>query len=379
MIYLDHCATTKPCPEAVAAVTQAMTEDFWNPSSMYKPARGIARKMEAAFRSLAADLGCEPDELIQTSCATEASNMALKGLYSRYGSRLNTIIASEADHDATLATLKYLGQQGARIILLKPLKNGLLDPDDLAHVLDERSLCVSVLTVNNETGVKQDLAALNEVIRRKAPQCYIHADMVQAWGKCAFQLSKMDIDLASFSAHKIHGPKGVGLLYKRRKVTPDIFIHGGGQQHGWRSGTENWPLLAGMAAASSVQSKTFAARHEKVCRLHERLIRGLQETGAVISFPAAIEAIVSVSWPGLKAETLLHMLEEEEVYVSTSSACQAGSGAVSHVLKACRMDKKQAEGTLRLSLDAENTEDEIDRFLEILGRQLARLKTWGML
>ena len=264
MIYLDHSATTKPYKEVCDTVCRALREDFWNPASMYRPAAAVAGKMKTAFASLASDLGCEPSELIQTSCATEASNMALKGLFSRYGTRLNTIIATEADHDATLSTLNYLEQHGARIILLKPLKNGLIDPDDLEHVLDERTLCVSLLWVNNETGVVQDLETLCKVIRRKAPECFIHADMVQAWGKIDFSLQDLDVDLASFSAHKIHGPKGTGLLYKRKKVIPDVLIHGGGQQNGWRSGTENWPLLAGMAKASAMQKESFARRKERV-------------------------------------------------------------------------------------------------------------------
>lgn len=378
MIYLDHCATTKPYPEVCRTVAEAMEKDFWNPSAMYKPAKETARLMEEAFALLASDLGCLPEELIQTSCATEASNTVFKGLYARYGSRLNTLIASEADHDATLSTLKYLEQKGARVILLKPLKNGLLDPEDLRQVLDERSLCVSILHVNNETGIVQDTQALIDVIKEKAPQCYIHLDMVQAWGRMPIRLHKMQADFASFSAHKIHGPKGVGLLYKRAKVTPDILIHGGGQQRGWRSGTENWPALAGMAKAAEIQSETYESRKEKTEALSAQMKEGLRELGGIISFPEAVPEIISVSFPGLRGETLLHMLEEKEVYVSTSSACQAGSGAVSHVLKACRMDRRQAEGTLRISLDADNSPAEITEFLRILGEQLEQLKAWKM-
>lgn len=378
MIYLDHAATTRPYPEVVETVCQAMGEDFWNPSSMYKPSREIARRMKDAMIRLAMGLGCEPDELIQTSCATEATNMALKGLFSRSGRRLNTIIATEADHDATLETLRYLEGQGARVILLKPTREGLIDPEELEKALDEKTLAVSILYVNNETGVCQPLETLTGLIRSKAPQAFIHADMVQAWGKLPLNLKRSGVDLASFSAHKIHGPKGVGLLYKSQKTMPDPLIHGGGQQRGWRSGTENWASLAGMAKASELQFLSFEERKAKVTDLSRKLREGLTELGAVLSFPDALPEITSASFPGLRGETLLHMLEDEEIYVSTSSACQSGSGAISHVLKACRMDKKKAQGTLRISVDAANTAEEIDTFLRVLRLKLDQLKAWQM-
>lgn len=378
MVYLDHCATTKPYPDVIRAVSDALEEDFWNPASNYKPAKDVSRKMSEAFASLASDLSCEPDELIQTSGATEATNMALKGLFTRYGRRLDTLIASEADHDATLSTLNFLSQQGARVLFLKPLRRGNLDPEDLEQVLDEKTLCVSILWVNNETGTVQDLETLTELIRRKAPQAYIHVDMVQAWGRLDFRLRDLDIDLASFSAHKIHGPKGTGLLYKRRNVMLDPLIHGGGQQNGLRSGTDSWPLLAGMAKASEIQKRTFAERKERVKKLSSEMKAGLKRLGGELNFPEALPEIISVSFPGLRAETLIHMLDDQAVYVSNSSACQAGSKAVSHVLRALSLDKKKAQGTLRISLDASDSEEDVKAALEAIERSLGQLKAWSM-
>lgn len=376
MIYLDHAATTKPYPEVTEAVRAAMAEDFYNPSSLYRPAKAVEKQEQRAFATLAETLGCEPEELVQTSSATEATNHALKGLFSRYGKRLNRIIATASDHDATLSTLTYLAAHGADVVLLTPGRDGLIDPAKLSSALTDKTLAVSLLLVNNESGVVQDFASLIPLIRERAPKAYVHADLVQAWGKMKVNLHALDVDLASFSAHKIHGPKGVGLLYHKKSVLPDPLIHGGGQQKGFRSGTDNWPLLSGMAVAAAGQDATLAERLEKILKSRTYLEIELQKLGGVVNFPGSVPAIMSVAFPGLKGETLVHMLEEQDIYLSTSSACHAGSKA-SHVLRACKVPAEQAAGTLRISLDAENSREELETFVKTLSACIEQLKRWA--
>lgn len=376
MIYLDHSATSKMYPEVIDAVHRSMKEDFFNPASLYKSGKDLQRKMDDCFASLANILGCSAKELIQTSGATESINTALKGLYSWHGKRLNRFVALASDHDASLSCLKYLEKKGAEVILLKPNRDGSIPEDQLLESLTDKVLCVSLLYVNNESGILLDINRIVSLIRKHAPQAYIHGDFVQAWGKISFQLDQLDIDLASFSGHKIHGPKGVGLLYVRDGILLDPLIHGGGQQDGRRSGTDNLALLEGITIAAQIQKESFQARKEKVFALHEQLLSGLKELGAVENFPNAIPEIISISFPNLRGETLLHMLEENEIYLSTSSACQSRSARISHVLLACGVDRKQAEGSLRISISAENTEAEIQEFLEVLKQQVQLLNSW---
>ena len=378
MPYFDHAASTKPYDAVVDLISETMKNDFYNPASLYKPAKDLSRKMAAAYNNVANNLNCSATELIQTSGATESTNMAFKGLYSRYGHRLKKIIASSADHDASLNTLKYLKTKGAEVVLLDPDKNGLLNLSELEDVLDENTLLVSILYVNNETGVVQDLNKLSHIIRKNAPQAYIHADLVQALGKVKIDLKELDIDLASFSGHKIHGPKSSGLLYIRDKVYPEALIHGGGQQNGLRSGTEDWPLLSGLSLSVELACRNIDINNEKVWNLRQKLLPKLIELGAIVNFPNSIPQILSVSFPKYRAETLLHMLEANEIYLSTSSACNAKSSQISHVLQACKMNREQAEGTLRISLDQSNTEEEIDELIEVFRRIIKQMEDWGM-
>ncbi|AVM42146.1 cysteine desulfurase family protein [Fastidiosipila sanguinis] len=378
MPYFDHAATTKPLDSVITTISKSMERDYYNPASLYDAAKDVEKKIKNAYIEIAKTLNCTPDELIQTSGATESTNMAFKGLFTKYGHRLNKIIASAADHDASLNTLKFLEAKGAEVVLLKPNKDGLLDLDELKSHLDSKTLLVSILHTNNETGVVQDLNAISKIVREHAEQAFIHADLVQSWGKVELNLNSLDIDLASFSGHKIHGPKSTGLLYIRSQTYPEALIHGGGQQNGWRSGTEDWPLLSGLTEAAKSIYTNFEENNTKVSELRDFLVPELKSLGATINFPNAIPHILSISFPKYRGETLLHMLASEGVYVSTSSACNAKSAAVSHVLTACNMDRKQAEGTLRISLDSSNTIEEAEELLKAMRKVIQQMIDWGM-
>ena len=376
MIYLDHAATTKAYPEVIQAMKKAMEEDYFNPASKYKAARAVEKKIKACYKDLAKLFNVKPEELIQTSGSSESTNTVFKGLYQRYHKRLNKIIVSKADHDASIETAKYLEEQGAEVVYLDVDRDGQIDKKQLAQALDENTLLVSILLVNNETGVIQDIDALSKLIRSRAKNAYIHADLTQAWGKLELDLSEMDIDFASFSAHKIHGPKGTGLLYKKEGVYLDPLIHGGGQQDNLRSGTENYPALLGMTIAAKKQAQDFSENRLKVQELNDYLSPKLEALGAIINFKEAVPEILSVSFPNYRAETLLNILEAHDIYLASSSACNAKNADISHVLKASKMDRLQAQGTIRISLDPSNTKDELAKLVEVLDEALETLKAW---
>lgn len=378
MIYLDHTATTKPYPEVIKTLAETMGENYYNPASMYQAGLKIARARRNLFNQLGQDLGCTGENLIQTSGATESTNMAFKGLYSKYGKRLNELVVLRSDHHATLETAQFLESQGAKVHYLEPDRQGHLRPERLLRVLNDKTLLVSLLYVNNESGTILNLPELVSLIRQNAPQAFIHGDLVQAWGKLPINLEAMNLDLASFSGHKIHGPKSIGLLYRKDKCYPDALIHGGGQQNNWRSGTEDYPLLKALAVAS----KKHVGTMEESRPVLDNYVRILHETvrklGGLINFPNALPEIQSIAFPGLRGQTLMNMLEKSGALVSTSSACQAKNTGVSHVLSAMGVDREEAEGTLRISLDRTNTLEEIKTFCKILEEQVNLLRKWGM-
>jgi cysteine desulfurase len=378
VIYLDHTATTKPYPEVIETLAVAMKEDYYNPASMYQAGLKLARARKDLFNQLGEDLGCSGENLIQTSGATESTNMAFKGLYSKYGKRLNELVVLRSDHHATLETAKFLESQGAKVHYLEPDCQGHLPPERLLRVLNDRTLLVSLLYVNNESGTILNLPELVSLIRQNAPQAFIHGDLVQAWGKLPINLESMDLDLASFSGHKIHGPKSIGLLYRKDKCYPDPLIHGGGQQNNWRSGTEDYPLLKALTTASKLHVGSMEESRAIVKNYAEILHETVHKLGGKVNFPEALPEIQSISFPGMRGQTLMNMLEKAGALVSTSSACQARNAGVSHVLLAMGVDRKDAEGTLRISLDRTNTLEEIKTFCKILEDQVTLLRKWGM-
>lgn len=376
MIYLDHAATTKPYKEVTEVQALSMDEEFFNPSSSYKVAKDLARKITSEFQSLAQDLDCSPDELIHTSGATEASNHVIKGLFQQYGRRLNHFVCLASDHDCTLKPLESIESLGAQVSYLKPTKETKYDLEELSSVLNNKTLLVNILYVNNESGTLQAIEKICALIRERAANAFILGDFVQAWGKVEFSMRKIDVDFAIFSGHKIHGPKGNGLLYFRGKSLPTPLIHGGGQQNNMRSGTENLAGLRAMAMASRMQKESFTVRKARTQKFRDKLANHIERLGGIINFPHSIPEIMNVSFPGLRGETILHMLEAKEVFISTSSACQARSGRISHVLEAIAMPRIQAEGSIRISLDGSNTPEEIEKFCILLENEVTTLRQW---
>jgi len=403
-IYLDNSATTRVYDEVVDLTVKLMKEDYGNPSSMHHKGVVAENYIKKAAEQIAKTLKCDPKEILFTSGGTESDNTAIIGgamARQRLGKHL---ITTSVEHPAVLNTMQYLAEQGFEITYLKVQPDGRIDLEELKNALREDTILVSIMGVNNEIGARQPVEEAAELIHKLSPNALFHVDAVQAYGKYRFNPGKSGIDLMSVSGHKIHAPKGVGFLYIKDKVRIVPISFGGGQQKGLRSGTLNVPGIAGLGLAAEQIYKNFDEKTDKLYALKERLIKGLtseledikingisDELSDAIKSPAESENadaakmlretaphIVSVSVSGVRAEVLLHALEDKGIYVSSGSACASNHPSVSGTLKSIGLDKSLLDSTVRLSMSEFTTEEEIDEtvkaFAEIvpLLRQFSR-------
>lgn len=367
MIYLDNSATTRPLEEAVAAVKHCFEEDYYNPSSAYGPAVRVERSVNDARARLAQALGAAPAEIIYTSGATESNNMAVTATQSASRMR-GTLITTKIEHPSVFEMFRSMGNQGYAVEYLDVDEDGAVRLDALAAALGHSTALVSIMQVNNETGAVNDIAQAYSLIRNRAPQALFHVDGVQAF--CKMPFTKVPCDLYSISAHKFHGPKGVGALYVRQN-TPFLggFI-GGGQERGLRSGTTNTPGIMGMDAALTAyrnnQTEWVSAMRVNKIRLAE-YIRQIPDT--VINGPRPENGaphILNASFLGVRGEVLLHALEERGILVSTGSACSAHKKGKNRILSAMGISGPRQEGALRFSFCPFNTNEEMDQTAQAL-------------
>ncbi|MFC4804015.1 cysteine desulfurase family protein [Filifactor villosus] len=371
-IYLDNSATTKPYQEVVEEMKAALTEDFYNPSSIYDGGVDISRKIEG-YRSLIADtLGCKPKELLFTSGGTESINTAI---FSLKNSRKKHIITSMAEHSATLEAMKKMEKLSFEVTYLKPSKDGSIKPEQVLDALREDTCLISLMAVNNELGSVTDVIGIAKQVKKKQ-DVLIHVDAVQAYLKQPLKLYDKVIDFLSISAHKIHGPKGVGVLYHNEEALLLPLIVGGGQEGGQRSGTLNTPGIYGMGKAIELFYPDLQNHTEKIRRRKEQLRDKILEEidfVKVLSPEDGICHILNLSFVGLRGEILLHSLEKEGIYVSTGSACSSKK-SYSHVLNALELGREIKEGAIRFSLSEETTEEEIDKVVEALKKNVVTIR-----
>ena len=364
--YLDNAATTRVSDVAAAAVLDAMTVRFGNPSSVHSLGVEAERMNEGARSDIAAALGCLPGELIFTSGGTESDNMAIiRGaeLAAKRGGH-GHVVTSLAEHDAVINSVKYLESRGFEVSWLRPDSDGSVSPEALEAVLRPDTALVSLMLVNNETGAPSQIDELVRVTRRAAPQALFHTDAVQAFMKHRFTVRSLGVDMLSVSSHKIHGPKGAGALYLRRGVRLKPLILGGGQEHGLRSGTEATPVVAGFAAAVREAAAEIDRNIERVGMLAERLCSGLERIPGV-EIIAANGAIVNFAVPRYPSEVTIRMLEQTGVFVSGGSAC--ARGRASHVLEAMGVERRLVQSAIRASISWKNTEEDVDALLSAVG------------
>lgn len=370
MIYLDNSATTKPCIQAVEAMTKALTENWGNPSALYNFGIDTARELRSARHQVAAALGAEPERVFFTSGGTEADNWAIFGTVKRLGKRGKHIITTAMEHHAILNCAKDLEAQGYEVTYLKPDSIGRITVEDLKNALRKDTILVSIMMVNNEVGSVMPISQMAKLTHKLCPDAIFHTDAVQGFLKVPFHAKTLGADLISVSSHKIHGPKGAGALYisPRLKSFPPLLL-GGGQEGGYRSGTEGTPAIFGFAAAAEATSKTF---REDISREKE-MISFLAEKlpslpGVVINGAHEAPHILSISIPGVPTQNSINILQDAQICVSAGSACAKGHR--SHVLTAMGISPEIIDCTFRVSLCKDTTMDDLSQLVRAIEQDI---------
>lgn len=377
-IYLDNSATTRAYPEVAELVKKLMLEDYGNPSALHQKGVEAEQYMRRARETLAKILKAQEKEIYFTSGGTESNNWALIGTALGMRRMGKHIITTQIEHPAVQAPVTFLEEMGFTVTRLGVNREGRIDPEELEQAVTPETILVSVMFVNNEIGTVEPVAEIGERIRKKNPNTVFHVDAIQAFGKFPICPKKMNIDLLSVSGHKFHGPKGIGMLYIREKTRIRPIILGGGQQNDMRSGTDNVPGAAGMALAAKMVYDHLEEYRAHMYRLRDRLIKGLEKMEQVIVHGEKGEQsapqIVNASFLGVRSEVLLHTLESEGIYVSAGSACSSHKRAGSPTLTAIGASRAEMESAVRFSFSEKNTEEEIDRTLEVLNRVVPVLR-----
>ena len=370
MIYLDNSATTKPCNEAVEAMTKALTEGWANPSALYNFGIDAARELRSARTAVAGAMGAEPDRVFFTSGGTEADNWAILGTAKRFGKKNKHIITTAIEHHAVLNTMKELEAQGFEVTYLQPDSLGNITLEALKSALRKDTCLVSVMMVNNEVGSVMPIAQMAKLIRKLSPEAVFHTDAVQGFLKVPFQAKTLGADLISVSSHKIHGPKGAGALYisPRLKSFPALLL-GGGQENGYRSGTEATPAIYGFAAACKAAGSTFRADIARETELISELAGKLSALpGVQLNGAHAAPHILSVAIPGIPTQNIINILQDHGICVSAGSACAKGHR--SHTLTAMGATPEAMDGSFRISISRETTREELQLCATVIDNEI---------
>ena len=375
-VYADNAATTKMSKAAIEAMLPYLEEVYGNPSSLHSAGQQAKEALEDARARIASVLGCEAREITFTSGGSEADNQAIVSA-AKLGARKGKkhIISTAFEHHAVLHTLEKLKKEGYEITLLDVHENGLITAAEVKAAIRPDTCLVTIMYANNEIGTIQPIAEIGAVCKEAG--VLFHTDAVQAVGHLQLNVKEENIDMLSLSAHKFHGPKGVGVLYTRKGILLTNVIEGGAQERGKRAGTENIPAIMGMAAALEEASANLLANTEKLLTLRERLIAGLSEIPHAIlngDREHRLPGNVSFCFEGIEGESLLLLLDDKGVYASSGSACTSGSLDPSHVLLAIGRPHEIAHGSLRLSLSEETTEEEVDYMIEAVKEVVSYLR-----
>ena len=366
MIYLDNSATTKPCPQAVEAMTNALTENWGNPSALYDFGIDSARSLRAARHQVAAAMGAEPDRVFFTSGGTEADNWAIFGTVKRLGKRGKHIITTAIEHHAILNCMKELEAQGYEVTYLQPDALGRVTLDALKAALREDTILVSVMMVNNEVGSVMPIAQMAKLTHKLCPDAIFHTDAVQGFLKVPFFARQLGADLISISSHKVHGPKGCGALYisPRLKSFPPLIL-GGGQEGGYRSGTEGTPAIFGFAAACAAVSASFREDTQRETALLSGLAEKLSALEGV-TLNGAHEAphVLSIAIPGVPTQNTINILQDHGICVSAGSACAKGHR--SHVLSAMNLPPETIDSSFRISLCRDTAQEDLETLFTVI-------------
>lgn len=378
--YLDNSATTRCYEEVKDIVVKTMMDDYGNPSAMHQKGVESERYVKEAAGQIAATLKVQEKEIYFTSGGTESNNWALIGTALANRRQGNHIIISSIEHPAVSAPAEFLESQGFEVTRLGVNAQGQISPEELKEAIRPETILVSIMFVNNEIGAVEPIAEIGELIKQVNPKTYFHVDAIQAYGKFRILPKKMYIDMLSASGHKIHGPKGTGFLYISEKMKIVPIIYGGGQQKGMRSGTENVPAIAGLGVAAERIYTDFDEKIDHLYQVREHFIEQvLQIPGVSVNGKLTRENaphIVSVSVDGVRAEVMLHALEDKEIYVSAGSACSSNKPSVSHTLKSIGLKPSLLDSTIRFSFCVDTTMEEIDYALDAMKQMIPMLQKY---
>ena len=366
MIYLDNSATTKPCDEAVEAVTKSLTENWGNPSALYNFGIDTGKMLRTARHQVAAAMGAEPDRIFFTSGGTEADNWAIFSTAKRFGKKNKHIITTAIEHHAILNCMKELEAQGFEVTYLQPDETGCVTADTLKAALRKDTILVSIMMVNNEVGSVMPIQQMAKLTHKLCPDAIFHTDAVQGFLKVPFSAKTLGADLISVSSHKVHGPKGVGALYisPRLKSFP-AFIQGGGQEGGYRSGTEGTPAIFGFAAACAAIAATYKEDSKREKAILDALAEKLSALkGIYVNGTHEAPHVLSIAIPGVPTQNSINILQDHDICVSAGSACAKGHR--SHVLEAMKVSPERIDGTFRVSLCRDTTEEELEKLYTII-------------
>jgi len=374
-IYLDYCATTPVHSSVREKMSRALDWDFGNPSSMHWAGKDSKQLMAQARMDVAEGIGCRPDEIIFTSGATEADNLALFGILRQFPPNKAHVITSSIEHHAILHTAEQLEREGYSVTYVPVNENGLVNPEDVRRAIRPETKLISIMYVNNEVGSVQPIAEIGRIARES--NIKFHTDAVQAIGLFDVNVNDLNVDMLSLSAHKIYGPKGIGALYIRSGIDLTPMILGGPQEHLLRAGTENVPGIVGLGAAMNLVRQNRADERARLMGLRKFLINGLQAIGPAVIVNGLEEKtashILSISFVGVDAEMILIRLNAEGFAVSLGSACNSKTIEPSHVLTEMKLSQEQIESTLRISLGMPTTQEELDLFLKAVALVLPRV------
>jgi len=373
-VYLDNSATTRQYDQVTLEMKQAMEDLYGNPSSLHSLGLASEKRVRSARQHLAESLGAREDEIIFTSCGTESDNTALYGIAHAKRREGKKIITSTVEHPAVLEACKVLEKEGYNIEYIGVDDKCRLDMNQLKAAIDDETILISIMAVNNETGT---IMPIQEIAKMKGKAVF-HTDAVQAYGK--IDLKHTGADLISVSAHKIHGPKGMGALYVKKGINLPAYLVGGGQERHMRSGTENVPGIVGFDAACQIAIPNLNERVAKMAEVRDYLKRGIEDQIKDIKVNSPDDgaaSVLNISFMGTRGEVLLHTLEQDNIFVSTGSACSSNKKGGSHVLMAMGLKHKEIEGAIRFSFSEENTIEEMDYVLDKVTGAVQRFRRLG--
>lgn len=378
--YLDNSATTRCCEEAAQLVVKLLTEDYGNPSSLHNKGVIAENYMNDARKKIAKTLKVQEKEICFTSGGTESNNLAIIGVAEANKRSGKHVITTSIEHPSVSATMAYLEEHGYEVTYLPVDAYGVISLDDLKAAIRPDTILVSLMQVNNEIGAVEPIAEAGALIKQCNPQTLFHVDAIQSYGKLEIRPKRMNIDMLSVSGHKIHGPKGSGFLYIKDKTKIKPIIYGGGQQKGMRSGTENVPAYAGLGVAAEEIYTDFDKKIAHMYELRDHFIESVQRIDGVSvngrTDHTNAPHVVSVSVDGVRAEVMLHTLEDRQIYVSAGSACSSNKPAISSTLKSIGLKPSLLDSTIRFSFCVNTTQEEIDYAVSVMAEVIPMLRRY---